>query len=139
MTRTPRSSFALLAGAALIVTPAAAFAQNEVSDQAEVVAEKAEDLQAATNSLTDELASQEAAAAAANAAVDGDRDATDGDRDRDDDDDMGKWGLLGLLGLAGLLGLKRRDDHLHHDRRHDNHTTDTGTTRTGTGTDTTRL
>ena len=138
MTRIPRSSFALLAGAALIVTPAAAFAQNEVSDQAEVVAEKAEDLQAATNSLTDELADQEAAAAAANAATaDGDRDATDGDRDRDDDDDMGKWGLLGLLGLAGLLGLKRRDDHIHHDRHHDNHTTTTGTTRTGT--DTTRL
>ena len=35
---------------------------------------------------------------------------------QDDDDDF-PWGLLGLLGLAGLLGLKRRDDHVHTDRR----------------------
>ena len=130
MTRTSRSNFALLAGAALIVTPAAAFAQNEVSDQAAEVADKAQDLEAATNSLTEEVAGQQAAAAdtATNAAADGDAD------DRDDDDDMGKWGWLGLLGLAGLLGLRRRDDHVHHDRRETDRTTTTGT-----GADTTRL
>lgn len=142
MTRTPRSTFALLAGAALIVTPAAALAQTDVSDQAEKVTEKAEDLQAATNSLNAEITDQAAArdAAAAGAADDGDRDRGRGD---DDDDDSGKWGWLGLLGLAGLLGLRRRDDHVDHDRRTE-HRRDADRaaasgTRTGTGTDTTRL
>lgn len=33
-----------------------------------------------------------------------------------DDGDTGLLGLIGLLGLAGLFGLKRRDDHVRHDR-----------------------
>ena len=34
------------------------------------------------------------------------------------DDDGFDWGLLGLLGLAGLLGLKRNDDDVRVDTRH---------------------
>ena len=136
MTRTPRSSLALLAGAAMIVTPAAAFAQNDVADQVEEVTERAEDLQAATNTLNNEVADQQADAADAGNTAAG-RDADDRE---DDDDDSGKWGLLGLLGLAGLLGLKRRDDHVNHDHRRDtDRTSGTTGTRTGTGSDTTRL
>lgn len=141
MIRIPRRGFALLAGAALIVTPAAALAQNDVTEQAQEVAEQAEELQAATNTLTQEVADQRAADTAANAGADGDGDR----RDRDDDDDSGKWGWLGLLGLAGLLGLRRRDDHVHHDHRrdHDRSTTSGTTTgsatRSGTGSDSTRL
>ena len=133
MTHFSKTKCALLASA-LLIAPAAALAQNDVNDQANRVAEEAQDLQQATNTLTQTVANDADAAAAAGR--DGDR-----DRDHDDDDDGGKWGLLGLLGLAGLLGLKRRDDR-HVDRRDYDRTTTTGTTtRGGTrGTDTdTRL
>lgn len=49
---------------------------------------------------------------------------SDANYEREDDNDF-PWGLLGLIGLAGLLG-RKRDDHVHVDRR--------DTTGTGTGT-----
>ncbi|MEO7635021.1 MAG: hypothetical protein ABIS38_05180 [Sphingomicrobium sp.] len=125
MTRISNAMQALLA-TALVAAPATGFAQNSVSKQAEEVADKAQDLQAATNTLNAKLDAERRAAATDVADRDGDR---DGDRrdghDRDgDDDDGGKLGLLGLLGLAGLLGLRRRDDHAGHDHRNDSRTAD---------------
>ena len=38
---------------------------------------------------------------------------------REEDNDF-PWGLLGLLGLAGLLGRKKRDADIHVDARHNN-------------------
>ena len=130
MTRISNVTQALLA-TALVAAPAAALAQNAVSDQAEEVAAKAEDLQAATNTLNNEVGEEQRVAAEANA--DGAVRDADGDRDRDDDDDGGEWGWLGLLGLAGLLGLRRRDDHLHHEDRRDHRNSGT-TTRPAAGT-----
>jgi len=37
--------------------------------------------------------------------------------EREEEDDF-PWGLLGLLGLAGLMGLKKRDNDIHVDARH---------------------
>jgi len=130
---TSNTKAALLASA-LLLMPGAALAQNEVSQQANAVADQAEQLEMEANTLSNTIGDEALAADAADADGDG---VADGDRD-DDDGDSGRWGLLGLLGLAGLLGLKRRDDdHVRVDR--DNRTTSTGTTtRTGTrtGTDT---
>ena len=112
MTLTSIRKHALLAAVA-IALPGAALAQNEVTEQAEQVAESAEELQAEANKLNDAV-TEEAAVADANANLDtaGDGDRRDRDHDRDDDDG-GKWGLLGLLGLAGLLGMRRRDNDVH--------------------------
>ena len=108
---TSRTKTALLASA-LLAMPAAALAQNEVSERAEAVSELAEQLQREANALGNAVANDSTVAA-------DDRDgARDGDRDGDDDDGHGKWGLLGLLGLAGLLGLKRRDDAIVDRRSH---------------------
>lgn len=126
---------AALLASALLLMPGAALAQNEVSQQANAVADQAAQLEMEANTLSNTVGDDVLAADATDADGDG---IADGDRDDDDDGDSGRWGLLGLLGLAGLLGLKRRDDdHVHVDR--DNRTTSTGTTtRTGTrtGTDT---
>jgi MYXO-CTERM domain-containing protein len=94
--------------AALVSAPSITFAQESVTDQANRVAEQAQELQQETNELTNAVAEQRAenVATAQNGTAE-DRD----DRDDRDDDDSGNWGLLGLLGLAGLLGLKRRTDH----------------------------
>lgn len=95
---------ALLAAVA-VALPGAALAQNEVTDQANQVAETAQQLEQEAGAL-DNIVTEEAALADAVA-----NDTLDGDlNDRDDDGDEGKWGLLGLLGLAGLLGMKRRDN-----------------------------
>ena len=123
---------ALLAAAAIIAVPGVAVAQNQVEAQANKVAAEAQDLQQATNTLSATVANTADDATREDGDHDGDR---RNDRDHDDDDG-GKWGLLGLLGLAGLLGLKRRDDHVHVDRR--DHRTTTGT-RTGSDTTDTRL
>ena len=139
MTNIGKTRQALLA-AALLVTPAAALAQNDVTAQANQVAEEAQDLQQASNALATTVA-QEQETADRDAARDDGRDR----HDRDEDDGF-PWGLLGLLGLAGLLGLKRRDDdhrrHVDVDRRDYDRTTTTGTSTgtRGTGADTdTRL
>ncbi len=120
---------ATLLASALLLTPAAALAQNEVTDQANAVEETAEQLQQEANALGNTVALD----AGTDETADGDA-ADDGDERRGDgDDDSGKWGLLGLLGLAGLLGLKRND----RDRDHRGSTGTTGSrTGTGTGTDT---
>ena len=103
---------AVLAAVA-IALPSAALAQNEVTEQANQVAETAQELQQEANALNNAV-TEEAALADANANLDttADGDLTDDARDGDDDDG-GKWGLLGLLGLAGLLGMKRRDNDVH--------------------------
>lgn len=116
---------AALLASALLAMPAAALAQNEVTDQAEAVADTANQLEQEANTLGN-VVTEEAAEGTDRA---GGADRGDGRGDRDDGD-SGKWGLLGLLGLAGLLGLKRRDDHDHRDHRG----TSTGTTGTRTGT-----
>ncbi len=95
-----------LVAAAVVCMPSAGFAQNAVTDQANRVAEQAQELQQETDQLTNAVAEEQARnATSANTQ-------REQDRDDEDDDDSGKWGLLGLLGLAGLLGLKRRD-HSH--------------------------
>jgi len=55
-----------------------------------------------------------AASATAGTTVDGNMAATT--YETEDDDNDFPWGLLGLIGLAGLLG-RKRDDHVHVDRR----------------------
>ena len=40
-------------------------------------------------------------------------------RTDDDDDDDQDWGWIGLAGLLGLLGLRKRNDHVHVERRTD--------------------
>ncbi|MEJ7776674.1 MAG: hypothetical protein WKF52_04655 [Sphingomicrobium sp.] len=125
---------AALLASALLVMPGAALAQNEVSQQANALADQAEELQMEANLLSNVVA-DDAQLTADAADMDG---VADGDRD-DDDGDSGRWGLLGLLGLAGLLGLKRRDDdHAQVDRDHRTTSAGTTTTRPGTrtGTDT---
>ena len=106
-----RTSKHLLLASALIALPSAAIGQSSIDDQANKVAEEAQDLKQASNQLSQTVAENQNAA----------RDAEDGttstrDHDDDDDDDSGKWGLLGLLGLAGLLGLKRQNRDHDHDR-----------------------
>ena len=98
------SRHALIAGA-LLAMPVAATAQTEeVADQANAVAEQAQELQQEANRLTNVTADENQRADEGTADADARADHDDGDDDFD-------WGLLGLLGLAGLLGLKRRDDH----------------------------
>lgn len=136
-------AYALLAATALVALPGAALAKDPVAAQANKVAEKAQDLQSATNKLDSAIANSQANNADnANAAyATNDRGGdNDGDRHHDGDRDhgYGKWGLLGLLGLGGLLGLKRRDDdrhdHVRVDRRRDD--LDRTTARTDTRPDT---
>ena len=102
--------YAGLLAAAAIVIPTASVAQEEVTDQANVVSETAQELQEETNALANVTADAEAEGAAAADTLD-----ADGRDDRRDGDDDFPWGLLGLFGLAGLLGLKKRDDHHHRD------------------------
>jgi MYXO-CTERM domain-containing protein len=127
---TSKTKAALLASA-LLVMPAAATAQ-EVTEQANAVAETAQQLQQEANALSNAVSEDEGRDREA-----GDTAAADTRDERDGDDDSGKWGLLGLLGLAGLLGLKRRDrdDHRHVDVDARRSTGGTTGTRTGTGND----
>lgn len=116
--------------ATLLTVPAAGLAQNQVENQANQVAQEAQDLQEASNNLSAAVDAEQQANDDGFATAEGDRAGREDRRD-DGDDDSGKWGLLGLLGLAGLLGLRRRDhDHHHHhvDRDYDRGTTRTGTT-----------
>lgn len=119
MTFRLKTRHALLA-AALVAAPGAALAQNDVEGQANQVAAEAQDLQQASDNLTNTVETDQLAADDADAARDGEGDR---DRGRDGDDDF-PWGLLGLLGLAGLLGLKGRDKD---DHRRDYDRTATGT------------
>ena len=86
---------ALLCGAALVLLPAPALAQNTVTADNVVVNNvvPADDFATMGNTTTE----------------------------REHEDRDFPWGLLGLLGLAGLLGLKRRDDDrdIHVDARRD--------------------
>ena len=103
MTSTMRLSAVLLASASLAALPAAASAQNAVTNDVVV-----EDLNTVNAPADDGFVEMD--------------DTTNAQPvDREDDDDF-PWGLLGLLGLAGLLGLKRRDDarDVHVDARRDN-------------------
>jgi LPXTG-motif cell wall-anchored protein len=79
----------LMAAAFITLSPAAAVAQNAVSDDTTV-----------TNSY--------------DPATDTERTTT---VTREEDNDF-PWGLLGLLGLAGLLGRKRKEADVHVDARH---------------------
>ena len=116
---------ALLLAAAALATPAPSVAQD-VADQANAVAETAQELQQEANTLANVTED----------AVLDDRDVRgdDGRADDRDDDDGFPWGLLGLLGLAGLLGLKRNDrDRDRYDPDHARTTTTAD--RTGSTTD----
>lgn len=112
------------AAAIALALPGAAIAQNNVSSQANDVAQTAQQLEQEANTLASAAEPDTAAGR-----EEGDR---RGEDRRGGDDDDFPWGLLGLLGLAGLLGLKRRDDG-RHDRDYAR-TTATGD-RTGTTTD----
>lgn len=112
-----------LASAALVALAAPAWAQDDLADKANELAEQANDVQARAGALANEALDAEAAR---DSDRDRDRDGVDGAvansvDDDDGDDDSGKWGLLGLLGLAGLLGLRKKNDaHVRdplHDRR----------------------
>lgn len=107
-----------------LAIPSAAIAQENMADEANAVAETAEQLEQDANGLS---------TAAVNETGRDDAARADDDREDRGDDDSGKWGLLGLLGLAGLLGLRRRDDDHRHDR--DDVRTTTTADRTGTTTD----
>ena len=108
-----------LASAAILALAAPAWAQDDLADKANELAEQANDVQARAGALANEATARDAeregaAADAANAAG-------IADGDDDDDGDGGRWGLLGLLGLAGLLGLRKtgnrvRVDPLRDDR-----------------------
>ena len=100
-----RLKYAFLVSA-LLTLPAAAVAQNELTEQASEVTEQAQQLQ----NEADELANMAASSNDVSAT-------TLANRDRDDDDGF-DWGLLGLLGLAGLLGLKRDRNHHHANNIH---------------------
>lgn len=114
----------VLLAAVAIALPGAALAQNDVTDQADQVAETARELEQEANALGTAVTED---AQLADDSLDGDLNDRDGDE--------GKWGLLGLLGLAGLLGLRRRDDRDDHIRT--NTTRDT-TRDTTVGPDTNR-
>jgi MYXO-CTERM domain-containing protein len=94
----------LLASASLAALPAAASAQNTVTNDVVV-----EDLNTLNTPADDGFVGTDDATMTNTQPV-----------DQDDDDDF-PWGLLGLLGLAGLLGLKRRDEarDVHVDARRD--------------------
>ena len=104
MTPTMRLSAVLLASASFAALPAAASAQNTVTNDVVV-----EDLNTLNAPADDGFGDADDATIANTEPV-----------ERDDDDDF-PWGLLGLLGLAGLLGLKRRDEvrDVHVDARRD--------------------
>ena len=104
MTSTIRLSAVLLASASLAALPAAASAQNAVTNEVVV-----EDLNTVNAPADDGFVQMDDTTVTNTQPV-----------EQDDDDDF-PWGLLGLLGLAGLLGLKRRDDarDVHVDARRD--------------------
>ena len=114
----------LLVTAIALTLPSAAFAQENVVDQANAVADTAQQLEQEANTLSNVAATETAETAR-------EEDARDEDNRRDGDDDF-PWGLLGLLGLAGLLGLKGRD---RDDRIDRDYTRTTTADRTGTTTD----
>lgn len=107
-----RKSKHLLLACALVAAPSGVIAQNSIDDQANKVAEEAEDLQRASNQLSQTVAENQNAVRDAEDRSSSSRDHDDGD----DDGDSGRWGLLGLLGLAGLLGLKRQNRDHDYDR-----------------------
>jgi opacity protein-like surface antigen len=113
---------ALAATALLALSPSAAFAQEDVKERVQDLAEQANEVQQSAGELANEVANAQdtrdgEAARAGDTDADGNRaEAREG---RDHDGDGFDWGLLGLLGLAGLLGLKRRDDRVHTDTRGD--------------------
>lgn len=98
-----------LAAAIALAIPSVALAQDNVSAQANDVAETAQQLEQEANTLSNVVEDD---------LTIGDEIAGGGDEDRGDRHDKDfPWGLLGLLGLAGLLGLKGRD-HDRHDHDH---------------------
>jgi hypothetical protein len=96
---------ACAAAALIVLTPAAAVAQEDVRERAEDIAKQANDVQRQAGALANDVANSQV--------VRDDRGTLDPRDDRvaavEDDDDGFDWGLLGLLGLIGLAGLKGRD------------------------------